>query len=141
MISSQGLFWGLASAVALALYTMLPGNLISKYGSTVVVGFGMLIGGIFLFFLFGYWNYEITFDTAMILGVGAIVVIGTALAFTLYLQGVSDIGSVKASMIACVEPVSATVISALWLGTKFTVIDVAVLLAILAAVLLLAKKD
>lgn len=101
----------------------------------------MLIGGIFLFFLFGYWNYEITFDMAMILGVGAIVVIGTALAFTLYLQGVSDIGSVKASMIACVEPVSATVISALWLGTKFTVIDVAGLLAILAAVLLLAKKD
>lgn len=141
VISSQGLFWGLASAVALALYTMLPGNLINKYGSTVVVGFGMLIGGIFLFFLFGYWNYEITFDMAMILGVGAIVVIGTALAFTLYLQGVSDIGSVKASMIACVEPVSATVISALWLGTKFTVIDVAGLLAILAAVLLLAKKD
>nr|WP_296048704.1 EamA family transporter [uncultured Blautia sp.] len=65
--------------------------------------------------------------------------VGTALAFTLYLQGVSDIGSVKAGMIACVEPVSATVISALWIGTKFTAIDVAGLLAILAAVLLLAK--
>ena len=67
--------------------------------------------------------------------------IGTALAFTLYLQGVSDIGSVKASMIACVEPVSATVISALWLKTKFTGIDIVGLMAILTAVLLLSKKD
>lgn len=67
--------------------------------------------------------------------------IGTALAFTLYLQGVSDIGSVKASMIACVEPVSATIISALWLKTKFTGIDIVGLIAILTAVLLLSKKD
>ena len=67
--------------------------------------------------------------------------IGTALAFTLYLQGVSDIGSVKASMIACVEPVSATTISALWLKTKFTGIDIVGLIAILTAVLLLSKKD
>ena len=67
--------------------------------------------------------------------------IGTALAFTLYLQGVSDIGSVKASMIACVEPVSATIISALWLKTKFTGIDIVGLISILTAVLLLRKKD
>ena len=67
--------------------------------------------------------------------------IGTALAFTLYLQGVSDIGSVKASMTACVEPVSATIISALWLKTKFTGIDIVGLIAILTAVLLLSKKD
>ena len=81
------------------------------------------------------------FHLPLVLGVGAIVLIGTALAFTLYLQGVSDIGSVKASMIACVEPVSATVISALWLKTKFTGIDIVGLMAILTAVLLLSKKD
>ena len=141
VISKEGLFWGLSSAVALVLYTMLPGNLISRYGSTVIVGFGMMIGGIFLFFVFGYWNYKIAFHLPLVLGVGAIVLIGTALAFTLYLQGVSDIGSVKASMIACVEPVSATIISALWLKTKFTGIDIVGLIAILTAVLLLSKKD
>lgn len=102
---------------------------------------GVMIGGIFLFFVFGYWNYKIAFHLPLVLGVGAIVLIGTALAFTLYLQGVSDIGSVKASMIACVEPVSATIISALWLKTKFTGIDIVGLIAILTAVLLLSKKD
>ena len=108
---------------------------------TVIVGFGMMIAGILLFFVFGYWNYKIAFHLPLVLGVGAIVLIGTALAFTLYLQGVSDIGSVKASMIACVEPVSATIISALWLKTKFTGIDIVGLIAILTAVLLLSKKD
>lgn len=44
-------------------------------------------------------------------------------------------------MIACVEPVSATIISALWLKTKFTGIDIVGLIAILTAVLLLSKKD
>ena len=74
------------------------------------------------------------------MGVAAIVVLGTALAFTLYLQGVSDIGSVKASMLACIEPVSATVISALWLHTSFTTVDIAGLALIVTAVLMLSRK-
>lgn len=139
-ISQNGLIWGLLSAVALVLYTMLPGDLIRRYGSTTIVGFGMLIGGIFLFFVFGYWKYQITLNTAGILAIAAIVIFGTALAFTLYLQGVSDIGSVKASLIASVEPVSATIFSAVWLGTKFTGIDVVGLVMILATVVLLTKK-
>lgn len=140
VISPEGLSWGLSSAVALVLYTMLPGSLIARWGSTVVTGYGMLIGGIFLFFLTGYWNYRISFSPAMVMGVAAIVIVGTALAFTLYLQGVSDIGSVKASMLACIEPVSATVISALWLHTSFTAVDIAGLALILAAVLMLSRK-
>ena len=134
------ILWGLSSAVALVLYTMLPGSLIARWGSTVVTGYGMLIGGIFLFFLTGYWNYRISFSPAMVMGVAAIVVLGTALAFTLYLQGVSDIGSVKASMLACIEPVSATVISALWLHTSFTTVDIAGLALIVTAVLMLSRK-
>ena len=140
-VSPEALFWGLSSAVALMLYTMLPASIISKWGSTVVTGYGMLIGGIFLFFSTGYWNCHVTFHMPLFLGVAAIVLLGTALAFTLYLQGVSDIGSVKASMLACIEPVSATVISAVWLKTSFASADIAGLLLIIITVLLLSKKD
>ncbi len=140
-VSPEALFWGLSSAVALMLYTMLPASIISRWGSTVVTGYGMLIGGIFLFFSTGYWHYHVTFHMPLFLGVAAIVLLGTALAFTLYLQGVSDIGSVKASMLACIEPVSATVISAVWLKTSFAAADIAGLLLIIITVLLLSKKD
>lgn len=140
VISQKGLFWGLASAVALMLYTMLPGDLIRRYGSTVIVGYGMLLGGLFLFFVLGYWRYHIDWEPALVFGVAAIVLVGTALAFTLYLQGVSDAGSVKASMAACVEPVSATLLSVFWLGTSFAPIDAVGLLMIVTTVLLLSYQ-
>lgn len=140
VISSKGLFWGLSSAFTMMLYTMIPGKIIGKWGSTVVTGYAMLIGGIFLFFLTGYWNVKIIPDMGTILGLAAIIIFGTAMAFSLYLQGVSDIGSVKASMLACIEPVSATLISVFWLGTEFTFMDILGLGAIITTVLLLTKK-
>ena len=44
-LSPGGLFWGLSAAVALMIYTAAPGRLISKFGSTTVTAYGMLIGG------------------------------------------------------------------------------------------------
>ena len=41
----------------------------------------------------------------------------------LYMQGVRDIGSVRASLIGTVEPVSATITSAVILGTVFLPTD------------------
>ncbi len=49
--------------------------------------------------------------------IGAMVIIGTFAAYLFYLQGITDAGPVRAGLVGCVEPVSATVISAVWLGT------------------------
>ena len=125
VLSGQGLFWGLLSAVSLALYTLLPARIIPKWGSMLVTG----------------WAMPVQLDLYGWLAVGGMVVMGTLLAYTLYLQGVGDIGAVRASMLASVEPVSATVISALWLGTKFMWIDLLGFAAIIATVFLLAKKE
>ena len=51
------------------------------------------------------------------------VVIGSFFAYMLYMQGVKDIGSVRASLIGTVEPVSATITSAVMLGTVFLPTD------------------
>ncbi|WP_256006897.1 hypothetical protein [Pedobacter deserti] len=45
-ISPMALFLGLASAVALAIYTLQPRELLSQYRASVVIGSGMLCGGI-----------------------------------------------------------------------------------------------
>lgn len=141
VIAPQGLFWGLSSAVALMLYTMLPVNIIGRWGSTVVTGYGMLFGGIFLYVVTRHWTSRPALDGEALLAVAAIVLFGTALSFTLYLKGVSEIGSVKASMLACIEPVAAAAFSAVWLGTKFTAMDVLGLAAIVTTVLLLTKRE
>ena len=83
----------------------------------------MLIGGIVLAVAFRIWEKSWDFDLHIVLALLAMVILGTVIAFSFYLQGVADIGPVKASMLACIEPVVATVISALWLGTEFAPID------------------
>ena len=96
-LTKEGLMWGILAAIGLMLYTLLPTGIISKWGSLVVTGYGMLIGGVFLGGVTQVWNIEVSLDIKSILKVIAIVIVGTVIAFTLYLQGVSDIGAVKAS--------------------------------------------
>ena len=44
-ITPIGLFWGLFSAVTYALYILLPAKAIEKWGSLIVIGLGLLLGG------------------------------------------------------------------------------------------------
>lgn len=141
VLSQQGLLWGLLSAVSLAFYTLIPSKIIPKWGSMLVTGWAMLLGGIGMGLMIQAWTIPVQLDVYGWLAVGGMVVMGTLLAYTLYLQGVGDIGAVRASMLASVEPVSATVISALWLGTKFMWIDLVGFACIIATVFLLAKKE
>ena len=67
-----------------------------------------------------------------------IVLIGTMLAYVLYLRGVSDAGRVRASLIGVFEPVSGVIISALWLGTVFSGWDFLGGVAIVAMMILVA---
>lgn len=139
-ISSQGLFWGIMCAVGAVLYSLIPGKIISKWGSMVVTGYAMLIGGIVFGLCSGYFRKQVCFDKETVLGVLAISVIGTAMAYSLYLKGISEIGAVKASMLASIEPVAATLFSFLWMGTYFELIDLLGFIMILTTVFLLGKK-
>lgn len=141
VLSRLGLIWGLLSAISLALYTLLPAKIIPRWGSMIVTGWAMLLGGAAMAVVSQVWTIRIALDIYGWLAVGGVVIAGTLLAYTMYLQGVADIGAVRASMLASVEPVSATVISALWLGTQFQWIDIVGFAAIMATVFLLAKKE
>lgn len=123
VISDGALTWGGLAALALVTYTLLPGQLLKKWGTPLINGFAMLIGGIVLAVAFRIWEKSWDFELHIVLALLAMVILGTVIAFSFYLQGVADIGPVKASMLACIEPVVATVISALWLGTEFATID------------------
>ncbi|WP_312939149.1 DMT family transporter [Oscillibacter sp.] len=68
------------------------------------------------------------------------VILGSALAFPMFMQGISDIGPVKSSMLAATEPVSATVCSALWLRTAFSPADLIGFILILSTIFLLARE-
>lgn len=141
VITPLGLSWGLFSAVALMLYTLLPVRLAGKYGSIVITAYGMLIAGVVLCTISGIWNAPIIYDYRCLAAFIAIVIFGTVLTFTMYLCGVSACGPVKASMLASIEPVSATVFMVVWLKEPFQLIDLIGFGCIFVTVFLLAKKD
>ena len=140
-ITPKGLTWGLLSAIASVLYTMLPVRLIKEYGSIPVVGTGMLLGGLGLTVMNRFNGGPGVYDTRYITYLSIIIILGTVIPYTAYLLGVSLCGAVKASMVASVEPVSATVCMVLWLGETFYAIDFVGFICILVTVFMLAKKE
>lgn len=141
VISKEGLLWGLLSALGAMLYILIPGNLLKKYSSLVLTGYGMLFGGTILYIIIGGWNYSLDINLQVVLGLSAIILIGTVLAYTLYLQGVKFLGPVRAGLLAAIEPVSAVIFSIILLGTDFSFIDLIGILIILFSVYLLTKSN
>ena len=137
-LSEEGLFWGLMAAVAAVIYTVLPGTLVNRYGICQVLGYGMLMGGVVLSIFVKPWRVSLVWDGATIAALFGVILVGTALAFGLYLKGVSMIGPLKGSLISGLEPVSSILISVFWLGTVFTLPDFLGFILILAAVAILA---
>ena len=134
VISIPGLFWGIVSAFGVVSYTLLSRNLIKKFGNILVSGWGMLIGGIVFGIVTKVWILPNNLDLMSISMIVVIVVIGTAVSFPLFLQGAKLIGPVKATLIACIEPVTATVLSSLLLNTKFDISELIGFAAIIATV-------
>ena len=124
ILSPQGLFWGIATAITVTLYTIIPKPLLARWSNVLVSGYGMLLGGLTTNLAVRSW----TLDFASVsregwLAMCGVVVTGSLMATTLYLRGVADIGPVKASLLAITEPVVAAILGMLWLGTRFTRTD------------------
>ncbi|NQL67060.1 EamA family transporter [Streptococcus suis] len=140
-VTPLGLAWGIFSAFTYALYIILPSRYIRQYGSMVVIGIGMLMGGLVAVLAFRTWGQSLPVDGGSLLGMLGIVGVGTIFAYTAFLKGVSMVGPVKGSLLASIEPV-ASVFFAVWLvNEQFYPIDFLGMVLILAAVLLISLKD
>lgn len=145
-VPPDGLVWGVLCGLSMALYILVPKRLglFDRFGAVAVTGLGMMFG--VLFAVPGYALQSASgpsiasvlgeFDgMAWLVFFGGVVVAGTLGGYGFYLKGVSMVGSVKGSLLGAIEPVSAMVIASLWLGTPFTVYDVAgmVLMCVMVA--------
>lgn len=137
IISQEGLFWGILSAIFLAVHDIIPVGIIRRWGSLTVTGWAMFLGGIVLLLITTPFNYQphLTLDACLTF-IG-LVLVGTVFSFTAFLSGVSRIGSVNASIICCIEPIAASIFSFLWVGTQFTSYDIIGMIIILIAVLII----
>lgn len=143
VLSKKALFWGLLSAVALAVYTVQPGRLLQEYGSAVVTAWGMLIGGVMLCTIFQPWTMTVAVDGEVLAGMAAVIIVGTVVAFSFYMEGIRCVGPKKGSLFASIEPVSATVFSVLFMHVSFGAMDLLGFVCIISTIFLLAldKKE
>lgn len=140
-ISPTGLFWGIISAFTYALYTLLPGKLIQQWGSLIVTGLGLLSGGILFYIGSASWQYSIQWQPYTLFAFFGIIGVGTILAYTIYLEGVTLIGAVQGSLLASAEPISSVFFSIVLLGEVFQMIDMVGIIFILIVVYIITMKE
>lgn len=138
-ISTAGLSFGLLSAVGVITYTLFSRPIIVKWGNILVTGWGMLIGGLVISIISKAWIIPKDLDFVAWLMIAIIIVVGTAGGFSIFLEGVKHIGPVKATLIGCLEPASATLLAAIFLGMRFSLVELTGFSCILLTVFLSVK--
>ena len=140
-VTPAGLFWGLFAAFTYALYILIPIQLIKAWGSIPVIGVGMMLAGIVLTPFSGVLRFHWQLSMEVYLALAGIILVGTIIAYTLFLKGTSLVGPVKSSLLAAVEPISAVFFAFLIMHEQFYFLDFVGMFMILSAVALISIKD
>ena len=134
----EGLAWGLGCAAAAACLSILPAAPMARWGNFTVNGLAFLFSGAILAAVYRPWEHMPALDGVAVAVLAGCVVVGTFGAYALYLQGVKDAGSMRASLLGTIEPVTATIATVVWLGTSFSPAEIVGFALIIAMVYLTA---
>jgi drug/metabolite transporter (DMT)-like permease len=121
VLSRKAIFLGILTMLGFTFYTLHPTSLIKKWGTSVIVGWGMLIGGIILFlsnqkFSVQQFTNTLTINTFLIMIL--VIVIGT-ISFLLYIGSLKYLSPTETSILSSIEPLVAAIISLTWLNESF----------------------
>lgn len=137
-ISQLVLFWGISSAFAAAFYTLQPKKLLTRCSTTILVGWGMLIGGIAFSFYAKPWHFVGEYSVAAAFAVIFIIIFGTVIPFNCYLNSLKYITATEASILSSVEPMSAAFMGIIWMHISFGIFDAIGTLCILSTIVILS---
>lgn len=138
-ISPLGLIFGIASALAVAFYSIQPRSLLAEFGPTVIVGWGMILGSIPFQFVAPITEpgFQLTWHSLILLLL--IIVFGTSLSFIAYFASLSYITPSLASIMTALEPLLAAVLSVVVFKQIFGFFEILGIFIVMIAVLLLAS--
>ncbi|MFE7083973.1 DMT family transporter [Priestia megaterium] len=140
-ISSYGLLLGLGSGFGYSLYSIFSKIALTKYTVVTITTYTFVVASIVIVPISGIWNSLPLLikptDYFYALGLG---VLSTVLAFGLYSLGLVFVESSKASIVAVIEPVVATLIGVLIFGESLTIWQISGILLIVFSVFLVQGK-
>ncbi|MEJ5299385.1 MAG: EamA family transporter [Thermodesulforhabdaceae bacterium] len=140
-INKQGIMAGIGSAVSFAWYSLYGERGMRRYHPWTVLFYA-------LFFACILWNilypplksFEHRFDATGWALVFYIVLFGTVIPFGLYFEGINLIRASRASITATLEPITAAVISWIFLGEKLGIAQIIGGILVISSVIILQLK-
>lgn len=137
-ISPIALFVGELSAIGYAYYSVKPVEMLKKYKSSTIVGWGQFISGASLVLLRDPFHPVGNWDIYAALAMAYLILGATVASSALYFWGVKIVGPTKASLISCAEPLASIIAVVLLLGTHLTLADYIGMACIIFTVALLS---
>ena len=124
----------------MAFYTAFAADLLHRYPTFLIIGWGSL-GNALLLMALNHPTLEGTLWTAGTLAAfGIIIVLGTLIAYTVYLENTKYIPASETGALAAFEPLSAYAVSILFMGNRVGFVEMAGALCIMVMVWMLSKK-
>ena len=119
LVSKDALIWGVFLGLTYAFYTLYPARLMSEIGVMMIIGWGMIISGIVFVALGQVWRaeqWQLLADPFIIMIIIGISLFGST-AYILFLSSLNYITPVETSILSSFEPLTAMLISVIWLGS------------------------
>ena len=139
-VSLEALLLGIISAIMIAFYSTYPKKLLKKYGSITVVGWGMIVGSIISNVIHPIWKIEGDVNMQSIIQVIVVVILGTSIAYLIYIASLNYISSSLAGILTAFEPVLAAILSVAIFGLKFSFIELIGFLLVFVSIFILEKR-
>ena len=139
-VSPEALLLGLISAIMIAFYSIYPKRLLKKYGSITVVGWGMIVGSIISNIVHPIWKIQGDVNSKSIIQVAIVVILGTSIAYLIYIASLNYISSSLAGILTAFEPVLAAVLSVVIFGLRFSFVELIGFILVFASIFILEKR-
>ena len=139
-VSPEALLLGLISAIMIAFYSIYPKRLLKKYGSITVVGWGMIVGSIISNIVHPIWKIQGDVNSKSIIQVAIVVILGTSIAYLIYIASLNYISSSLAGILTAFEPVLAAVLSVVIFGLRFSFVELIGFILVFVSIFILEKR-
>jgi len=118
LMSEKALLWGAVLAFTYAFYTLYPARLMKKWGVLTVVSWGIFLSGVEVTLISRIWQSDewLMLADGTVIAVFVFLILFGSAAYILFLASLNYLSPVETSVLSSVEPLTATIVSMIWLG-------------------------
>ncbi|MCM1991757.1 DMT family transporter [Oceanirhabdus seepicola] len=140
-ITLLGLMFGIGSGFGYALYSIFGKAAMKKYDSITITVYSFIVASISLIPMIDLKNMVSLFNNGQAYGYAiALGLFPTVLAFISYTKGLENIESSKASIIATIEPVVASIVGVVVFKQVLTLYQIVGILIVIMAIFIVSEK-